>query len=451
MDMSKGRFMLNRRAILRGLAGAAIGLPLLDAMGPTAHAAPLPKRLVVFFTPDGTIPGAWASGSVNDFTLGPILSPLEANKSNLIVLTGVNNQAAHHGPGDDHQRGMGTMLTGTELQPGPDQGGCDTCPPAGFAGGASVDQVIAQKIGNQTKLASMEYGVSVHDANSWSRMSFSGPGKPMPPVDNPKLAYTRIFGDFNADPMGAKRLAAERHLVLDSVMSDAKKLQSKVGSDDRAKIEQHLASLDGINKHLDTVGQIGGDCSLPAPLGNIGDVYDEKNHEAVGRLQMDLMVAAMACDITRVSSLQWTTSVGNTTFSQFGLTEGHHELSHHPTDDMTSQAALIKIDNFYAKQMNYLIEKMKTIKEGTGTLLDNTVILWCNELAVGNAHSHDNMHYLLAGSCGGTFKTGRYLNFKGDPHNNLLLSLCHAMGVNEDKNSFGNPAYCTGPLAGLTG
>jgi hypothetical protein len=101
--------------------------------------------------------------------------------------------------------------------------------------------------------------------------------------------------------------------------------------------------------------------------------------------------------------------------------------------------------------MAYLITKMKTIQEGTGTLLDNTVILWCNELAVGNAHSHDNMHYLLAGSCGGVFKTGRYLNYKGDPHNNLLLSLCHAMGVNEDKNSFGNAAYCTGPLASLTG
>ena len=449
--MAKGRFMLDRRTLLRGLAGAAIGLPFLEAMSPTAHAAPLPKRLVVFFTPDGTIPGAWVNGTTNDFTLGPILEPLEAHKSDLIVLTGINNEAAHHGPGDDHQRGMGTMLTGTELQPGPDQGGCDTCPAAGFAGGASFDQVIAQKIGNQTKLASMEFGVSVHNANSWSRMSFSGPGTPMPPVDDPKLAYTRIFGDFNADPAGAKRLAAERHLVLDSVMGDAKKLQGKLGSSDRAKLEQHLASLDGINKHLDTVGQLGGDCSLPPALGDIGDIYAEKNHEAIGRLQIDLMVAAMACDITRVSSLQWTKSVGNTTFSQFGFTEGHHELSHHPTDDAVSQAALIKIDNFYAQQMSYLIEKMKTIKEGTGTLLDNTVILWCNELAVGNAHSHNNMHYLLAGGCGGAIKTGRFLDYKGDPHNNLLLSLCHAMDVNADKSSFGNPAYCTGPLAGLLG
>ncbi len=447
--MAKGRFMLDRRALLRGLAGAAIGLPFLEAMSPTASAAPLPKRLVVFFTPDGTIPGAWATGSVDNFTLGPILEPLNAHKSDLIVLTGINNEAAHHGPGDDHQRGMGTMLTGTELQPGPDKGGCDTCPAAGFAGGPSVDQVIAQKIGNQTKLASMEFGVSVHEANSWSRMSFSGPGTPMPPVDNPKLAYNRIFGDFNADPAGAKRLAAERHLVLDSVMSDANKLKAKLGSGDRAKLEQHLSSLDGINKHLDTVGQLGGDCSLPPALGDIGDIYDEKNHEAVGRLQIDLMVAAMACDITRVSSLQWTVSVGNTTFSQFGLTEGHHELSHHPTDDAVSQAALIKIDNFYAKQMAYLIEKMKSIHEGSGTLLDNTVILWCNELALGNAHSHDNMHYLLAGSCGGAFKTGRYLNYQGDPHNNLLVSLCQAMDV--DVSTFGNPAYCKGPLAGLTG
>jgi hypothetical protein len=449
MNMAKGRFTLNRRALLRGLAGAAIGLPLLEAMGPKAYAAPLPKRLVIFFTPDGTIPGAWVNGSENNFTLGPILQPLQAHKNDLIVLTGINNEAAHHGPGDDHQRGMETMLTGTELQDGPDKGGCDTCPAAGFAGGVSVDQAIAQKIGNQTKLASMEFGVSVHEANSWSRMSFSGPGTPMPPVDDPKKAYTRIFGDFNADPVGAKRLAAERHLILDSVMGDAKKLQGKLGSADRAKLEQHLASLDGINKHLDTMVTVGGDCSLPPALGDIGDVYDEANHEAVGQLQMDLMVQAMACDITRVASLQWTTSVGNTTFGQFGQSEGHHELSHHPTDDQTSQDALIKIDAFYAKQLAYLIAKMKTIHEGSGTMFDNTTILWCNELAVGNAHSHDDMRYLLAGSCGGAFKTGRYLDFKGDPHNNLLVSLCQAMDV--DVNTFGNPAYCTGPLAGLTG
>ncbi len=447
--MAKGRFMLNRRALLRGLAGAAIGLPLLEVMGPKAYAAPLPKRLVIFFTPDGTIPGAWVSGSETNFTLGPILQPLQAHKDDLIVLTGINNEAAHHGPGDDHQRGMETMLTGTELQTGPDKGGCDTCPAAGFAGGISIDQAIAQKIGNQTKLASMEFGVSVHEANSWSRMSFSAPGSPMPPVDDPKKAYTRIFGDFNADPAGAKRLAAERHLVLSSVMGDAKKLQGKLGAGDRAKLEQHLSSLDGINKHLDTMVTIGGDCSLPPALGDIGDVYDEANHEKVGQLQMDLMVQAMACDITRVASLQWTTSVGNTTFSQFGLSEGHHELSHHPTDDQTSQAALIKIDAFYAKQLAYLIAKMKTIHEGSGTMFDNTTILWCNELAVGNAHSHNDMRYLLAGSCGGAFKTGRYLDYKGDPHNNLLVSLCQAMDVPVD--TFGNPAYCTGPLSGLTG
>jgi len=447
--MAQGRFMLNRRSILKGLAGAAIGLPLLEAMGPKAYAAPLPKRLVIFFTPDGTIPGAWATGTENNFTLGPILEPLAAHKSDLLVLTGIKNEAAHHGPGDDHQRGMETMLTGTELQTGPDKGGCDTCPAAGFAGGPSVDQVIAQKIGKQNKLQSMEFGVSVHDSNSWSRMSFSGPGVPLSPVDNPKLAYTRIFGDFNADPAGAKRLAAERHLVLGSVLADAKKLQSKVSSADRAKIEQHLSSIDSINSHLDTMVQIGGDCSLPPAIGNIGDIYAEANHEAVGQLQMDLMVAAMACDITRVSSLQWTTSVGNTTFGQLGLSEGHHELSHHPTEDPVSQAALIKIDNFYAKQLAYLITKMKTIQEGSGTMFDNTAILWCNELAVGNAHSHDNMHYVLAGSCGGAFKTGRFLNFKGDHHNNLLLSLCHAMDV--DLSSFGNPAYCTGVLPGLTG
>ena len=449
--MARGQSLLSRRAVLRGLAGVAVGLPLLEAMrGPgTARADVAPKRLVIFFTPNGTIPDAWVTGGETGFTLGPILQPLAPHQQDLLILTGVDNQAAGNGPGDDHQRGMGTMLTGIEMQDGTYKGGCDTCPPAGFAGGPSVDQVIAAKVGTTTKLSSMELGVSVHDSDDWSRMSYSGPGAPMPPVDDPALAYDRLFKDFNADPAGQKRLIAERHLVLGSVMADAKKLEGRLGSADRVKLEQHLASLDSINQHLDKVAVVGGSCMQPPAVGNIGDIYDDANYQAVGKLQMDLLVMALACDITRVGSIQWTRSVGGTTFGWLGLTEGHHSLSHHGDTDQAARDALVKINTWYAGQLAYLIQSMKQIKEGNGTMLDNTVILWCNELAVGNAHSHNDMRFLLAGSCGGFFKTGRHLDYKGDPHNNILVSLCQAMGLSQ--GTFGNPKYCTGPLAGLTG
>lgn len=441
------RFVLNRRTLLRGLAGVAVGLPFLEAMqDKPATAAPLPKRLVIFFTPNGTIPDAWVSGPETGFTLGPILQPLAAHQDDIIVMTGIKNEAAFHGPGDDHQRGIGTMLTGTEMQDGMYKGGCDSCPPAGFGGGASLDQIVAQNIGKATKLPSMEFGVFVHDSDDWSRMSYSGPGTPVPPVDDPLIAYDRLFKDLSADPLGQKRLSDERHLVLSSIMADAQKLRNKVGAADQIKLDQHLSALDTINQHLDQVVAVGGDCQKPAMPPKLG-VYDSKNFQAIGKLQMDMLVMALTCDITRVASIMWTRSVGDVVFDWLGMTEGHHALSHYPSDDQTARSNIIKINTWYAEQLAYLIDKMKSVKEGTGTLLDNTVILWINELAIGNAHSHDDMRFLLAGGAGGAFKTGRNLAYKAVPHNNLLLSLAHAMDVNLP--TFGNPAYCTGPLAGL--
>ena len=280
-------------------------------------------------------------------------------------------------------------------------------------------------------------------------MIYSGPGTPVPPVDDPLLAWDRLFKDLSADPLGQQRLAEERHLVLGSILSDAQKLRGRLGSADQMKLDQHLTAIDSINQHLDKVVTVGGDCQKPAVPPDLGDIYDSKNFEAIGKLQMDMLVMALTCDITRVASIQWTRSVGDIVFDWLGVTEGHHSLSHHPSDDPNAKNDIIKINTWYAQQFAYLIDKMKQVQEGTGTLLDNTVILWINELAVGNAHSHDDMRYLLAGKCGGAIKTGRNMVYNGDPHNNLLLSLCHAMDVNLP--TFGNPAYCTGPLTGIVG
>jgi hypothetical protein len=364
-------------------------------------------------------------------------------------MTGINNQSALHGPGDDHQRGMGTCLTGIEMQAGDTLGGCDTCPPAGFAGGISVDQEIANVVGKKTKLSSMEFGIHVHDSDDWSRMSYSGPGQPMPPVDDPVIAYQRLFAGLNTDPAGQKLLNDQRKLVLDSVLGDANKLKQKLGASDKQKLDQHLTAISSIEAHLNNTVIVGGACKDPGQPTDPGDIYGNENFQTIGKLQMDLLVMALTCDVTRVASLQWTRSVGMEVFDWLGCTDGHHTISHEPDDDGTSQSQLIAINNWYAKQMLYLIEAMKAVPEGNKTLFDNTAILWVNELAVGNVHSHNDMRYLIAGSCGGKIPTGRHLQFSGDSHNNLLLSMCQAMGLN--KTTFGNPAYCTGPLTGLLG
>jgi hypothetical protein len=280
-------------------------------------------------------------------------------------------------------------------------------------------------------------------------MSYSASNVPMPPVDDPVLAYQRLFAGLNTDPAGQKLLTAQRKLVLNSVLNDANKLKTKLGAADKQKLDQHLSSISQIEAHLANTVTVGGACKDPGQPTDPGDIYGNDNYAAIGKLQMDLMVMALTCDITRVASIQWTRSVGMEVFDWLGCTDGHHTISHAPDTDGNSQNQLIAINNWYAKQMLYLIEQMKLIPEGNGTLLDNTAILWVNELAIGNVHSHNDMRYLIAGGCGGKIKTGRHLSFSGDSHNNLLLSMCQAMGLN--KTSFGNPAYCSGPLTGLLG
>jgi hypothetical protein len=447
---------LSRRAVLRGLGGVTIGLPFLGAMQGTARAVDFPKRLVIFFSANGTIPGAWTpSGGEYDFAFGPILSPLEPHKGEVIVIDGVDNEAAHHGPGDGHQTGIGTLLTGTELNEGTlfCEGACDDpSQTVGWGGGISVDQHIANEISKTTttKFGSLELGVQVNSANIWSRMSYLAGDQPVPPRDDPAQNFDDIFGDLTADPFGLATLRAKRHRVLDAVMEDYALLNKTLGAEDRHKLEAHLTAVAEVEKRLDVINQLGGACQLPDVV-NPGDIYADENFPEIGRLQMDLLVMSLACDLTRVGSIQWSTSVSNKQFGWLGISEGHHDLSHDGDENADSQAKLVQINTWYAEQFAYLLQKMKDVPEGEGTMLDNTAVLWVNELGIGNTHSRRDQPFVLAGSCGGYFKTGRYLNFDGGKyHNDLLVSLCHAMDF--PLSTFGNAAYCSGsPLPGLTG
>ena len=440
---------LDRRNFLKGLGATTVALPLLGSLDAAAQAGAFPKRLLVFFSANGTVPFRWApTGDENNwsFNANDILAPLERHKSDLLVLEGVDMVSTRFGIGDGHQKGMAHMLTGTELLPGPFQGGGDAGT-AGYAGGISVDQHIANEVHAGQKFKSLELGVQCGNPTNWSRMSYAGPDQPVTPRMDPYEAFDAIFGDIGADPFGIEQLRARRQSVLDFVKSDLTKLQTKLSAEDRIRVEAHTEAIRSLEQRLLTGNELGIACEPPNQGAQI-DAGSNDNFGAVGDLMTDLAVMSFACNLTPVASLQWSRSVSNINFGFAGVGVRHHDMSHESDSNTSAVENLVNINRWYAEKFALILDKLKAIPEGEGTLLDNTVVVWVNELGKGNSHTRNDVPYVLGGSCGGYFNTGRYLQYDADPHNNFLVSLCNAMGV--QTNTFGNPNYCTGPLPNLT-
>lgn len=451
---------LNRRTLLRGAGGVALGLPLLEIMGkagpalaqsmPGYTASGAPKRFIVWFTPNGTIPNAWTpTGGETDFQFSRILKPLEPFRNKVMIIDGVDQTGEG---GDGHQNGMQGMLTGQTLNPGPFMGGDGST--AGWANGISVDQRIAQVIGTGNKLKSLELGVQTgNNEDNWNRMSLLGPDQPVPPENSPFKAYERLFKDFAATPDAAAKAIERDKTVLDAVSDNFRRLQAKLGAEDKARLEKHLQAVSEIEGRLGLKPKAALDsCAAPVLGNNMLAVTKNENFPAVGKLQMDLLVMALACDLTRVGSIMWNRSVGGAThtWADPTIVRGHHDMSHDGDDLPDTVEWLTKINLWYTEQFAYLLKSLNDIPEGDGTMLDNTVIWWCNELAKGNSHSRNDSHYVVAGGAG-HFRMGRYLKFPYKDtvrHNNLLLSFVQSMGIED--TSFGKTDWCTGPLAGMT-
>lgn len=440
---------LSRRTMLRGAAGVALGLPFLEIMDSRAGGgAADPRRLVVFFTNNGTVHPEWTpTGTETDFTLGSILQPLEPFRDRLVVLSGIDQESSYHGPGsgDPHMPGMAHLLTGTEM--------IDTGPGEydKMGGGISVDQFIAEQLAAPTKFPSLGFGVQArqYSAHAWNSLSYSAPGVSVDPEDDPVEAYQRIFGDLSGDDGQLADLRAKRHSVLDAVKEDLDELSGMLGAADRQRLEQHTDAIRQVEQIIDSTADVGGNCVRPdAPSPVQGSLYAHDVAPELMRAQIELLVMSLACDMTRVATLQWREALGgDSTFVFLGHTETHHDISHKGDGDAVGRQQMTEINTWFGEQLAYMLSLMDAVSEQGGTLLDNTVVLWANELSRGNAHSRRDMPLLLAGSAGGAIETGRWLQYAGAYHNDLLVSLCRAMQV--DVDSFGNPAYCTGPLAGL--
>jgi hypothetical protein len=452
---------ITRRSVLRAAAGISVTLPFLESLlprGARAQAAPPPLRFGVFFSPNGVIEADWVpSGGQKDFVLSPTLSPLSDHRDDIIVLYGLNNETSYMQSGNDHDLSMGHMLTAMRMQ-GSVYGRAGHILD-GTAGGPSIDQAIAKEIGGETKLRSLELGVesTISDLEPMvTRMSYGGPGDPRTPLDEPKQVFARLFGDSDVAETEIEALHRQRKSVLDGVLAEFNDINRKLGYDDRQKLERHAAAIRDLERQLDLGFEPTGSCQVPDGPPDVSVEVVDCNRDGrptkcvagfteIGKAQMDLMVLALACDLTRVVSLQWSTAESTTVHSHLGVENEHHLMSHAV---VANRASLTAVETWYSEQFAYLLSELKKVPEGEGTLLDHVLMFWPNELSQAEIHDRRRLPYVLAGKAGGQLETGRFLRYDmaPPPHNHLLASFLNLFGI--PASGFGEPDY-PGTLAGL--
>ena len=431
--------MTTRRDFLRHLGVSSAALPFLSGLpGLNAAEGKKGKRLIIMFSPNGTVPWEFwpdeAEGSPLQFKR--ILKPLEPFKDRLVTLRGVHNKVG--GDGDRHMRGMSCLLTGTELLPGNIQGGSDT--PAGWASGISIDQEIKNflqsKDETRTRFGSLEFGVAVPNrADPWTRMSYAGANQPIAPIDDPEQMLGKLYG----------RIKDKDSLlsIVDEVRDDLSRISKNLRAEDRVRLEEHLTLVREMEAELQRGDE---DLELTHPVPEIDPDIElvNDNTPRLSRMQIDLLVNSMANDMTRVATLQFMRSVGQARMNWLGINDGHHSLSHESDENKDAVENLIKINEWFAGELAYLTKRLADTPEpgGDGSMLDNTLIVWLNELGKGNSHTLDDIPFVLIGGKAHGIKTDRALNLGGVSHNRLWLSIAQSMG--HGISSFGNAKYCEG-------
>jgi len=450
-----------RRNLLRGGLAATAAIPLLNAQRVEGAGAEPIRRFVVFATPNGTRNALfWPTGTETNFTLQAITKDLEPFKSKLTFLKGIKlNPALQNGAlggtvGSEHARGTGGMLTGRPLKSGTQFKSFGNTT-SGWGSGQSLDQYLAGKLNPPTTFKSMQLGVHVRDAEVRGRISYTGADQPIPPRENPQDVFTALFG--NATGSGnpdatLQRLWAQRKSVFDLTKSELNRLKPLVGTDDRNKLEAHAQAIRDIEVRLTSGNMTTGTTNNMAcakPTVEAVDLAADDLYLKAGQMQMDLAAAALACDQTRILTFQWSYSESEHLFQFLNISGNHHAISHDFSSSGAGYDNYNKIQTWYAQQFLYFLKKLDSYKEGDGTLLDNTVVLWATEIGESTQHDLTMMPYVLAGSCGGKFKPGRLLDFSSNrkDNNQMLVSIGQFMGDN--LTSFGDASGATGPLASL--
>ena len=440
---------MNRRNFLRGL-GACIALPTLSSLVPNRVAATIggprlattatgaPLRTGFVFFPNGAIPSRWwPEGGLSDFALNSTMQPLQALRNKIQVLGGLDQRNANAGNdgGGDHARGNAVFLTGVRIN----KSATDV------RAGMSIDQALANRIGHLTRFSSLEMTC---DANRRSagcdsgyacsyvyNVSWKNPTTPMTPEANPRLVFERLFG---AGQHGERQANAQlrmktRKSVLDFVLDDARRMNHRLGLNDRAKMDQYLTSVREIEKRIQHAEQFGPnvDPSVATPMGipNTQKEYVE--------VMYDMLALAFQTDSTRVATMIMGHDGDNRSFSEIGITEGHHDLSHHQNNAERVEK-VATIDRWYVSQFARFLDKLDSLEDVDGnSVLHNSRILYGSGNADGNRHTHENLPLILAGGGGGQLNPGRYVQHGGTPMCNLFLSLADQAGVT-DLTRFGD-------------
>jgi hypothetical protein len=440
--------LLSRRTLLRG-AGAAMALPLLEAMTPMSAFArgsvsvadkAAPVRLAFLFVPNGIHMPSWRPATDGaGFALPQTLEPLKKVQGSLNVLSGLTqrNAFALGDGGGDHARSAAAWLTGTH--PRKTSG-------ANIQAGISADQVAAKFLGKQTRFPTLELGCErgglAGDCDSGyscaysSTVSWRTETTPVAKETNPRLVFERLFGvgDTNETAEMRARRQSEEASILDFVMEDASRLQKKLGATDRRKLDEYFSGVREIEQRLQWVEKTNKEVALAVSQGKMvvpaGIPADYGEHI---RLMGDMMVLAFQSDMTRICTFMFANEGSNRSYKPIGIDEGHHELSHHGKVQEKLDK-IQKINQFHIDQLAYILNKMQSIKEGDKTLLDNTLLVYGGGISDGDRHNHDDLPILVAGTGGGAIKTGRHIRYENNtPMTNLFLTMFDRVGIPTDK------------------
>jgi len=416
---------LSRRTMLRGI-GTAVALPLLDSMIPALSAlgktAGKPAmRFSAMYVPMGMVMENWTPKTTGaDFELMPIMQPLTPFKKQLTVVSGLDNAGIGH-PG-----ATAAFLTNVRQKNGAD-----------IYAGVSMDQLIAQKIGQDTKLPSLELGLEsaalVGDCENTNcgyvnTLAYSTPTTPLPVETNPREVFERLFGDAESTTQAA-RLAriSENKSLLDSLTADVADVVRRVGAGDRTKVNEYLDAVREVERRIQKAEAESGDLppTVEAPMG-APNVYGDH-----AKLMFDLQLLAYQSDLTRVTTFLMEREFSSRRFPEIGLNEPHHSTTHNP--DVVARLENITLINTYqVSLLAYFLEKLANTPDGDGTLLDHTAILYGSGLSDGNIHLPQNLPIVVAGGAS-MFKTGRHVQYKGVPFANLHMSLMEKYGVQVEK------------------
>ena len=435
--------LLNRRVMLRG-AGVAMALPLLEAMLPRASAADVaarPKRLQTLYVPNGMIMQNFRPVQAgHDFPLSPTLAPFAGCKNRLTVISGLAHSKAV-GPGG-HGKSCPAFLTGTT--PKPTEGSDLQC-------GISMDQVVANHMAEHTLLPSMELGIDVpsllgscdinYSCTYTNTLSWRSPTQAMPVSVNPRDVFERLFGDGDALDAASRQAQQQRRgSILDFVRGDAARLDEKLGSNDRRKLDQYLTSVRDVERRVQKSAQLDIE-SVAAGFTRPAGIPDSWAEHV--RMMLDLQVLALQADLTRVGTFMIGRELSNRTYPEIGVSDAHHMLSHHG-GDASKIERISRINKLFMQHFAYYVERLAATPDGAGSLLDSTMVLI--GAAFGEPNDHDNLDLPIIVAGGGVPGNRHVVVPKLTPMANLILSMMQRLGV--EQQQFGDS---TGTLAELAG